>query len=149
MIKSAVRKEMIGCSMAQLMPHIIQGAQLGFLANRPITQTQFMVLVAIYSRRKCSLKILAQDMRVSMPTMSGIVERLFRLGYIGRLPDPFDRRQIVVKLSVKGHALMRQFKKVISRRWKDVLLPLNNQELTRFNQIINKLKNQFQGQKIA
>ena len=79
-------------SIARLMPNIIQGVHIGFLAKRNLTHTQFFVLVAIHSQNRPAMRTLSTNMQVSMPTMSGIIERLVKAGYVKRVPHPEDRR---------------------------------------------------------
>ena len=134
----ASRKD-VSLAIAQLMPHIIQGVHLDFLTSRNITQTQFLVLVAIHSKERAPMNVLASNMKVSMPTISGIVDRLVRAGFLRRVEDPHDRRQVVVELTSKGRALIAQFQTAISQRWQEVLLALFSQELEAFYQVVAKL----------
>ena len=139
----ATRKD-LSVAIAQLMPRIIQGIQLEFLVNRTMTQTQFLVLVAVHSNGRCPMKILADNMHVSMPTISGIVDRLVKSGYIRRIEDAQDRRQVVVELTPKGQSMISQFQSVVSRRWQDVLKTLESNDINMFYRIIVKLKNALQ-----
>ena len=138
-MKRHVSRQEVGYLISQLMPFIIQGAHLEFLAKKTITQTQFLVLVAIYSSRRSTMKKLADNMHVSMPTMSGVVDRLVRAGYLRRLTSAEDRRHVVVELSPKGQAFIAQFQQTISRRWQEVLGLLDPKDLVSFSQIIKKL----------
>src|SRR5690348_13153524 len=119
----------VSLAIAQLMPHIIQGVHLDFLTSRNITQTQFLVLVAIHSRQKCSMNVLATNMQVSMPTMSGIVNRLVKAKYLQRIEDPKDRRQVVVELTIRGKKMIEDFQRAVGARWQEVLRTLTQEEL--------------------
>ena len=136
---SSINRKDVSLAIAQLMPHIIQGVHLDFLTSRNITQTQFLVLVAIHSRERAPMNVLAQNMQVSMPTISGIVDRLARAGYLQRIEDPHDRRQVVVELTSKGKTLIKQFQAAVSQRWQEVLLALSPKELEAFYKVIIKL----------
>ena len=134
----------VSLAIAQLMPHIIQGVHLDFLTSRSITQTQFLVLVAIHARTKCSMNVLASNMQVSMPTMSGIVDRLAKGKYLQRIEDPSDRRQVVVALTAKGKKVIEDFQAAVSARWQQVLQTLNQNELASFYQVISALSQRLQ-----
>ena len=82
-----------------------------------------------------------------MPTISGIVDRLVKAGYIGRLDDPKDRRQVVVELTSKGELLIKQFQSVIGQRWQEVLKSLQTKDVESFYRVVVKLKNALQGEK--
>ena len=137
-------REDISKSMAQLMPAIIQGVHLGFLAKRNITHTQFFVLIAIHSNGRCPMRTLAANMHVSMPTVSGIIDRLVKAGFVQRIEDLQDRRQVVVELSAKGRQFIEQFKSVVSLRWAEVLQSLDAKEVEAFGNVIGKLREKLQ-----
>ncbi len=138
-------RKTVSWAVAQLLPRIIQGVQLEFLVKQPITQTQFLVLVAIYSSKRPAMSALAKSMHVSMPTISGLVDRLVKAGYIRRLEDQNDRRQVIVELTRKGELMIQGFQSVISQRWEEVLKPLNSDELASFHQILIKLRQSLGG----
>ena len=137
-MKFTNRKD-LSLAIAQLMPHIIQGAHLGFLANRTITHTQFFVLVAIHSNGPCAMKTLSENMKVSMPTISGIVKRLVAANYVTRSSGEADRRQVKVELTKEGRKFIARFQQVISERWQEVLKSLNQDEINTFNHVVLKL----------
>ena len=138
-------RENLSRSISQLMPSIIQGVHLGFLAKRSITHTQFFVLVAIHSNGRCPMSRLAANMHVSSPTISGIVDRLVKGGYVQRIEDPQDRRQVVVELSGKGRQLIEQFQSAVMLRWSEVLQALDEKEVEAFSNVISKLRKELQG----
>lgn len=140
------RKE-LSLAIAQLMPRIIQGVQLEFLIKKTLTQTQFLVLVAIHSRGPCPMNTLAQSMHVSMPTVSGIVDRLVKRGYITRQESSEDRRQVVVELSKKGQMMIAQFQGAMSQRWEDVLRVVEQNDVNDFHRVVTKLIEHLKGGK--
>ncbi len=131
-------------AVAQLMPHIMRGVQLDFFVKRGVTQTQFLMLAAIRAYTRCTMGTLARNLHISMPTASGIVERLVRAGYVHRVPHPEDRRQVVVELTRTALAFFRDFEAVVRRRWEEALLPLEPEELEAFYHVITKLTSQLQ-----
>ena len=137
------RKE-VSQAVAKLMPNIIRGVSLDFFVRRGVTQTQFLVLLAVHSYGRCSMGMLARNMRVRMPTATGIVDRLVRDGFVRRSPCPEDRRQVFVELTPKGDSFIRQFQEVVRRRWEDVLKILGPGELNAFFQVITKLREKLQ-----
>ena len=130
-------------AVAQLMPRIIQGIQLDFFIKQGVTQTQFLVLMALHGYRRATMGHLAENMRVSMPTASGIISRLANAGYVRRAPSPNDRRQVVVALTVKGNEFITAFQAVVRRRWEEVLRALEPHELAMFYEVITKLRMQL------
>lgn len=133
--------------IVEFMPKIIRGIHLGFLAKRRVTQTQFFVVTAIHANRRCSMRMLAESMHISMPTISGIVDRLVKSGYVRREEDPADRRLVMVELSAKGKLLVQQFQSAASARWEEILQAFSANELDAFYHLIRKLNDGMTGRK--
>ena len=138
MAPSITRSE-VSRGIARLMPRIIGGVQLDFFAQRQVTQTQLLVLVALHGRGQCTMSELARNFHISLPTATGLVDRLARPGYVRRFPNPEDRRQVMVALTEKGRAFIREFQVVIQRRWEEVLRVLSPAELAAYHRVITKL----------
>ncbi len=136
---SQVKREVLSRSIAQLMPNIIQGVHIGFLAKKKLTHTQFFVLVATYSQGRPAMHTLSENMQVSMPTMTGIVTRLVKAGYVRRVQHTEDRRQVLIELTTKGNKLFDEFRQAAMARWQDVLVALNPHEIKSFQKIADKL----------
>ena len=135
--------------VARVMPRIIQGVHLDFLAGRSITHTQFLVIVAVHSYGNCPMKSISKNMHVSMPTTTGIIDRLVKAGYVQRFHDPGDRRQVMVRLSGKGRNFIADFQKVVGRRWAEVLSFFTKEDLQIFSGILRKLEEVLNLQKIS
>ncbi len=138
-MRSDDRKQ-LSRNIAQILPNIIQGVHLGFLATHALTHTQFFVLIAIHSKGRFSLQQLADQMQVTMPTMSGIVERLVQANYVSRVENPEDRRQVNIELSKEGKGLIAKFQEAVSNRWHDVLEVLDPQEIKTFGLLLGKIR---------
>ncbi len=126
-------------AISQLIPSIVQGAHLGVFANRSMTQTQFLLLVSVHANGPCPMHKLAESMCVRMPTITGIVNRLVKAKYVKRIPNPHDRRQVVIDLTPKAHAFLRQFQSIIARRWEDVLTALDERQVKVLHNLIGIL----------
>ena len=135
----AITRRTVSQSIAQLIPRIIGGMQPGVLPHHDVTQRQVLVLAAIHSRPHCTMGAIASNMRISMPTATGIVHRLAEAGYVRRVDDPSDRRQVLVALTAKGHAFIRQFQAAAAQRWDQVLRSLEPRELEAFYRVVRKL----------
>lgn len=142
--RASVTRKDVSLAVARLMPHIMRGIQLDFFVERGVTQTQFLLLSAIRAYTRCSMGTLARNLHVSMPTVSGIVDRLVRAGYVRRHALPEDRRQVLVELGPKAEAFFRDFESVIRRRWEEALRSLDPGELEAFHGVITKIRERLQ-----
>jgi DNA-binding MarR family transcriptional regulator len=80
--------------------------QPGEFHQAKLTLPQIAILEFLNRQGKSKMTGLAHFANVTTACMTGIVERLVRDGYLARESDPFDRRVIKVKLTVKGsHAV--------------------------------------------
>jgi len=134
-----ITRQEVGRAIARLMPNIIRGVQLDFFAQRQVTQTQLLVLVALHALGRCTMGSLARSFHISLPTATGLVDRLAKPGYVRRFPNPEDRRQVMVALTDKGRAFIHEFQGVMRRRWEEVLRVLSSDELASYHRIIIKL----------
>lgn len=125
--------------IAQILPNIIQGVHMGFLSTQTLTHTQFFVLIAIHSQRQSTMQQLAEKMHVTMPTMTGIIDRLVQGHYVTRVENPDDRRQVLIELRKEGQALILQFQAAVSDRWLNVLGALDDQDIKSMARIIDKI----------
>ncbi len=142
--RSALSRKDVSLAVAQLMPYIMRGVQLDFFVKRGVTQTQFLLMAAVRAYARCTMGTLARSLHVSMPTASGIVERLVKAGLVRRVPQADDRRQVIVELTAKGQSFFRDFEAVIRRRWEEILVSLGPDELAAFHDVITKLRERLQ-----
>jgi len=126
-------------AISHLMPNIIQGAHLGVLSSRMVTQSQFLILLAVHARGACAMSALAHHMKVRLPTMSGMIDRMVKAQYIKRVYCIEDRRQIMIELTPKGKKFLNEFKQIITKRWVEVLKVLTDEEVKSFHHVIVKL----------
>ena len=141
-----VTRKNASLAIARLMPYIMRGVQLDFFLTHGVTQTQFLVLASIRAYERCTMGALARSLSVSMPTASGLVDRLARAGFIRRTHESEDRRQVSVELTPKGKTFFHEFEAVIRTRWEEALLSLTRAELSAFHDAIVKITTQLQRQ---
>jgi DNA-binding MarR family transcriptional regulator len=145
-LASSVTRKDASLAVARLMPQIMRGIQLEFFVTRGVTQTQFLLLAAIRAYGRCAMGTLARNLHISMPTASGIVDRLVRSGFLRRAALPEDRRCVVVELTAKGDAFFRDFEAIVRRRWEEVLISLDADELHAFYDVMTKLRERLQAE---
>ena len=144
MATSPVNAHAAARTFAHLLPYIIRGVQLAPRTARDLTQRQFAVLAAIHADGRCRMGLIARNLGVSMPTATGLINRLARAGYVRRVASPADRRQVMVELTAKGQGRVRQLQEAVQRRWSDVLRSLAPRELEAFHHVVTKLHQQLQ-----
>jgi len=87
-----------------------------------LTLPQFDVLAQLYRREDgMTPGELTRELLVTAGNVTGIVERLVRLGLAERRPVPQDRRAVRVRLTARGQRLTRR---IIPRHRRDVAVLL-------------------------
>lgn len=62
------------------------------------------------------ISVLAQRIGISGPSATGLVDRLEKLGYVERRPNPDDRRVVLVSLTPAGESLAGECMSVVKQR---------------------------------
>src|SRR6476619_6342086 len=81
----------------------IVAAEVRREAGEETTMPQFRVLAHL-GAGPLTLSVLAKKRRVSLQSMSELVQALVERGWIARTPDPGDRRQHLLRLTDHGRA---------------------------------------------
>jgi len=71
-----------------------------------LTVPQWTTLQALAQTGSRGIGGLAREVRLSQATLTGIVDRLSRQGFVERLRDPSDRRSVQVALTEAGRQLL-------------------------------------------
>ena len=138
-----INRTKTAAAIAKLMPYIIQGAHLGAMNIKGITQSQFFLLILLHTNGEISMKAIADRVGVRMPTLTGMINRLVKQGYVKRVLKQDDRRQVWIALTPKGHDMLKQFQGVLCKRWEMVLGILDDVQVKQFYNIVDKLMNKL------
>jgi DNA-binding MarR family transcriptional regulator len=97
-----------------------------------MSMTHHQVIAILESEGAIPMGRLAERLGVSLPSASGIVERMVERGLVERLRDADDRRVVLVRLSPAGRRLVREFhavRRAQMRRLLDQLDAVQQQRL--------------------
>ena len=104
------------------------------LRESGVTFGQFFSIRYIFEHEGCSQEQLSHRLRMDKGAVARTVHALEEDGYVQRLPDPADRRRVILSLTERGKEQYRTIVR-ISDEWEDVLLqdlsPEERQELRR------------------
>ncbi len=77
------------------------------LSRTNLTAPQYMILANLHEKDGRPLSELAEVMRCSKSTITGVVDTMERKGLVAREPNTEDRRSHLVRITPKGKALRR------------------------------------------
>ncbi|HET9672553.1 MAG TPA: MarR family transcriptional regulator [Actinomycetota bacterium] len=110
----------------QLSPEVCRtaarlGRQMEFaLANAGITLPQYRLL-SLMSEGSSAGAVLADKLRVSRPTVTGIIDGLVGRGLVMREDDPDDRRRMRATMTPEGEKILRRADAAVSGRLLELL----------------------------
>ena len=82
------------------------GKTLMIMSEASVTLHQVILLNRLLELGETTVSELATALGMSVPSVSQMVDRLHRLGFVTREELPADRRKKQVKLTVAGHQLL-------------------------------------------
>ena len=79
-----------------------------FLDPLDLTYTQFLTLVALWEKKRISVKALGDCLYLDSGTMTPVLKKLEHKGYITRTRSTEDERSVVIELTERGAALQSE-----------------------------------------
>lgn len=93
-----------------------------------LTWPQLATLRAAERLGDCSIGALARALHLGQPTLTGIVQRLERAGYLTRSPHEQDGRSVTVTITESGRDLLGRAPSLLQDRFRAELSKLKNWE---------------------
>jgi DNA-binding MarR family transcriptional regulator len=105
---NAERTDLVEDILAQLAPLIARQRKALVQAGcfRQISSTHLHVLYMLVSRGAMPMSRLADQLDVSLPNVTGIVERMVERGLVERLRPEGDRRVVEVRITAAGRGIL-------------------------------------------
>jgi len=110
-----------------------------YLEKQSLSWVQIHTLFFLDQEKNLNHNDLAKMLKVSLPTVSDLTNRLVAQKYLERAYSPADRRVIFIKLTPKGKKLVAELKKVSCRKWKEKFTLLSQKEKEQLFNLLNKL----------
>jgi len=114
---------------------------ISYLKQRGLTAQQYNVLRVLQGHKSeaRSIDFLRERMLDKNSDMSRIVERLYQKKLVDREENEADRRQKKIKITASGIELLTQMLEC-ERKADTLLSNLNTQEISEFNQLLDKIR---------
>jgi len=106
-----------------------------------LTTTQFFLLTALYEEEDISISALAQKVVLDKATLTGLIDRLERDGFVTRQTSPEDRRTVRVRLTPKAEELRETLTNLYHHINRRFLSLLTKEERETFEQVVSKIEN--------
>ena len=89
--------------------------------------------------REPSMKEVADDLKITSPGATMVVDKLVENGEIERVSDPDDRRIVRLKITARGRSTLKTGMKVIRQRIGERMRSLTREELDHLTELLKKL----------
>ena len=83
---------------------------------------------------------LGQRLIVTRATVTGVVDSLERRGYVRRMPNPADRRSVLVELTPDGRRVVQEVRTLIHRNEKAWMSLLSDEELRAYIALLHRVQ---------
>lgn len=109
------------------------------LSRLNLSASQVVILITLGDLKACTVGVLAREKGVSVPTMTGVIERLRKAGYVSRRHSKSDRREVIIKLTAKGEKAVAVIVQIVRKKWEGLALVLSEKERGSYIRILRKL----------
>lgn len=104
-----------------------------------MTATQFAALVRLGEKGEASQNALGRLAAMDVATIKGVADRLRQKGLIEVVPDPGDKRRMLISLSEDGRAMLERMTDIGREITEATLAPLSAAERAQFLALLRKL----------
>ena len=112
------------------------------LAAYGLTAPQYFTLFSLLLQGEaCPMNVLAESTYQDAATVTGIVNRLVKLGYVSRQRGQDDRRKVYVKLEETGRQVVEEIRRVNHDNWRRSFSALNQHELDEMLRMLETVLN--------
>jgi len=109
--------------------HRVASAHAPEFVGVGVTMSQAKVLYLVQAEPDMRMSDLAGRLGVTLPSLSGVVDRLVDQGFLTRRDDPADRRQALVRISDAGIDQLELFRELNARQVRILLSRLDMEDL--------------------
>lgn len=92
----------------------------------------------------CSMNTLSHRVGQSCASLTGLVDRLVKVGLVSRVPDIHDRRVVLVSLTAEGRVCVNELERLRKSSFVNDLQDFTAEELLQFASLLQKFSQRIQ-----
>jgi len=104
-----------------------------------LTSPQYFVFNALWMGDGISVGELGEQVSLDSSTLTGIIDRMERNGYVERRPSPDDRRSVLVFLSAKAREVGPRILEFADELDATLRQPFSQEEMATFERVLRSL----------
>ncbi len=109
------------------------------LEDLKLTSAQGMVINSLGEEDNIMFNHLGEKLDLTSATLTGIVDRLERSGFVKRQPNPGDRRSVLVALTEAGQDILPEIRTIVASANKKFLNNLSVEEETMIRGLLKRI----------
>jgi MarR family transcriptional regulator, organic hydroperoxide resistance regulator len=109
------------------------------LANEDLTSSEINALANLADGHVRTVGQLASAAGTRPTTLTSVLDRLARRGYVTRELDPADRRSFLLHLTADGHPVARSARDAMTAIEQEALSDLNADDIAGFHRVVQAL----------
>jgi DNA-binding MarR family transcriptional regulator len=102
-----------------------------------------MLLFFLQKSDGSSLTQISQALMLENPTVTGLIDRLEKLGYVKRSNDPDDRRVYLIYLTGKGNIIANRALPIVKELNEEIKKGYSKKEIEGFKKVLMGAFNKF------
>ena len=108
-----------------------------------VTPIQGMLLFFLQKKDGSSLTQISQGLMLENPTVTGLIDRLEKLGYVKRSDHPDDRRVYLIYLTEKGNKVAKKALPIVKKLNEEIKKGYSKEEIENFKKVLIGAFNKF------
>jgi len=130
--------------ISKVYQKLIINLQKGFSESGvEVTPIQVMLLFFLQKNNGSSLTQISQGLMLENPTVTGLIDRLEKLGYVKRSDHPNDRRVYLVHITEKGNKVANKALPIIKKLNEQIKEGYSKGEIEDFKKVLMGAFNKF------
>ena len=130
--------------ISKVYQKLIINLQKSFSESRiEATPIQVMLLFFLQENNGLSLTQISQGLMLENPTVTGLIDRLEKLGYVKRSDHPNDRRVYLVHLTEKGNKVANKALPIVKKLNEGIKKGYSKEEVEHFKKVLIGAFNKF------
>ena len=130
--------------ISKVCQKLIINLQKAFSENGiEVTPIQVMLLFYLQKNNGSSLTQISQGLMLENPTVTGLIDRLEKLGYVKRSDHPNDRRVYLAYLTEKGNKVANKALPIVKKINEQIKEGYSEKEMAGFKKVLIGAFNKF------
>ncbi|UCD55435.1 MAG: MarR family transcriptional regulator [Candidatus Omnitrophota bacterium] len=118
--------------------------QPAVLKEGKITLSQMLLLELVHAKRECKMSDVSKILGVTKSAITGITDRLLKMGFLRRARLQTDRRIVKIRLTPKGINIANKLKNYKLKMIRRLFATISQKERAQYLHILKKIQKNIQ-----